>query len=364
MRVLLFTEIVKAVLFSTFAFMRISAKEIAHLVKGDLEGNPGVWVTRPGKIEEGGEGTLTFLANPKYESFAYTNKSAVLLVGKDFHASQPIAAEALIRVEDVYGSIAFLLGHFGNSVAENEGISPQAWVHPSATMAENVSIGKFSVVEEGAQIGSGTIIFPQVFIGKGVVIGEKVILYPGVKIYHHCEIGSHCILHSNVVVGSDGFGFAPQQDGTYLKIPQIGTVIIEDKVEIGANTTLDRGTIGSTIIRRGAKLDNLVMVAHNVEIGENSVVAAQAGFAGSGKIGKNCQIGGQAGFVGHIKVPDGTKVQAQSGVAASIEKSDSAVYGSPALPYKDYLRAYAVFKKLPELYKKINQLEKKLRKQG
>lgn len=342
--------------------MRISAKEIARLVNGDLEGNPSVFVTRPGKIEEGGEGTLTFLANSKYEGFAYTNRSAVLLVGRDFQPLQPIAAEALIRVEDVYGALAFLLRHFGNSLPENKGISPQACVHPSTTLAENVSVGMFSVVEEGAKIGAGTILFPQVFIGKGVVVGEEVLLYPGVKIYHQCEIGDRCVLHSNVVVGSDGFGFAPQQDGTYLKIPQIGNVIVEEDVEIGANATLDRGTIGSTIIRRGAKLDNLVMVGHNVEIGENSVVAAQAGFAGSGRIGKNCQIGGQAGFVGHIQVADGTKVQAQSGVASPIEKPGSAVYGSPALPYNDYLRAYAVFKKLPELYKKINELEKKLKK--
>jgi UDP-3-O-[3-hydroxymyristoyl] glucosamine N-acyltransferase len=340
--------------------MRISAKEIARLVNGDLEGNPDAWVTRPGKIEEGGEGTLTFLANPKYEDFAYTNKTAVLLVGMNFQPARPIAAEALIRVEDVYGAIAFLLGHFGNSLPENKGVSKKAWIHPSALVGEKVSIGMFSVVEEGAQIGAGSVIFPQVFIGKDAVIGKNVLLYPGVKIYHNCRIGNHCVLHSNVVVGSDGFGFALQQDGTYLKIPQIGNVIVEEHVEIGANATLDRGTIGSTIIRRGTKLDNLVMIAHNVEIGENSVVAAQAGFAGSGKIGKNCQIGGQAGFVGHIQVADGTKVQAQSGVASRIEKPGTAVYGSPALPYKDYLRAYAVFKKLPELYKKIYELEKKL----
>ncbi|MEK7254326.1 MAG: UDP-3-O-(3-hydroxymyristoyl)glucosamine N-acyltransferase [Bacteroidota bacterium] len=340
--------------------MQIAAKEIAHLLGGVLEGDGEVLVKRPGKIEEGGAETLTFLANPKYESFAYTIPVGVLLVQKDFQPAMPVAASAMIRVEDVYSSIALLLEKFGNEIQASAGISDKASVHPGARLGKQVSVGTFAVIEEGAAVGEGTTIHPQVFLGKNVEVGEGCILYPGVKIYHGCKIGDRCILHANVVVGSDGFGFVPQPDGSYKKIPQIGNVVVEDEVEIGANTTIDRATLGSTIIRRGVKLDNLIMVAHNVEIGEDTVVAAQAGFAGSAKIGKGCRIGGQAGFVGHINVADGSQVQAQSGVAASIAEQGSAWYGSPALPYNHYLRSYAVFKKLPDLYKKINELEKRL----
>lgn len=344
--------------------MQISAKEIAQLLDGTLEGNPNILVSRPGKIEDGGEGTLTFLANSKYEHFAYTSKTAVLLVDRQFNPSQPIAADALIRVDNVYQSIAFLLEKFTNATEKPNGVSKQALVDKAAKLGENIFVGAFSIVEEGADIGDGTVIHPQVYIGKNAKIGKNVILYPGVKVFNDCEIGDNCVLHSNVVIGGDGFGFAPKADGTYAKIPQIGNVIIENDVEIGANSTIDRATLGSTIIGSGAKLDNLVMVAHNVEIGRNTVVAAQAGFAGSGKIGANCQIGGQAGFVGHIIIADGTKVQAQSGVAAPIKEENSAVYGSPALPYSNYLRSYAVFKKLPELLKKINALERELKERG
>ncbi len=242
------------------------------------------------------------------------------------------------------------------------GISERADVHPFATLGKGVSVGTFSILDEGSKIGDNTVLHPQVFVGKNVEIGKDCILYPGVKIYDRCKIGDHCVLHANVVIGSDGFGFAAQPDGRYSKIPQIGNVVLEDDVEIGANTTIDRATLGSTIIRKGVKLDNLVMVAHNVEIGENTVVAAQAGFAGSTKIGQQCRIGGQTGFVGHIDVAEGTQVQAQSGVAASVKKPGTAIYGSPALQYNNYLRSYAIFKKLPDLYKKIIALEKKLPK--
>jgi UDP-3-O-[3-hydroxymyristoyl] glucosamine N-acyltransferase len=344
-----------------FAPMQIAAKEIAFMLGGVLEGDGEALVNRPGKIEQGGAGTLTFLANPKYETYAYTTEAAVLLVHKNFKPAMPVAASALIRVDDVYASVAMLLEKFSvQTRLGGGGVSEKAFIHPDARLEEGVSIGTFTVIEEGACVGEGTIIHPQVFLGKNVKIGRHCTLYPGVKIYHDCEIGDHCILHANVVVGSDGFGFAPQQDGSYKKIPQIGNVIIEEGVEIGANTTIDRATMGSTLIRRGVKLDNLIMVAHNVEIGENTVVAAQAGFAGSTKIGKNCRIGGQAGFVGHITVADGTQVQAQSGVASPVEEPGTAWYGSPALPYNQYLRSYAIFKKLPDLYKKINALEKKL----
>lgn len=340
--------------------MQITANEIAHLLGGEIEGDGTVLVDRPGKIEEGGEGTLTFLGNPKYEHYAYSVRSSVLLAGKSFQPTGPIAAQALIRVEDVYDAVRLLLEKFGQREHANGLVSENASLHSSVQVGKNVSIGTYSVLEEGVKVGEGTVLYPQVYLGKNVEIGNGCILYPGVKVYHACKIGDHCILHSNVVIGGDGFGFAPQPDGSYQKIPQIGNVIIEDHVEIGANTTIDRATMGSTIIRKGVKLDNLIMVAHNVEVGENTVIAAQAGVAGSTKIGSQCRIGGQAGFVGHIEVADGTQVQAQSGVAAVVKEPNTALYGSPALPYKNYLKSYAVFKKLPDLYKKINQLEKKL----
>lgn len=341
--------------------MQITAHEIAHILKGTLEGNSQVLVSRPSKIEEGGKGTLTFLANPKYEHYAYSTSVSILLVNQDFNPAKKVLAEAIIRVDDVYAAVAKLLQLFENQLVEEKEISTQAFVDATAEVAEEVSIGTFSVVEKGAKIGANSIISPQVFIGKNAQIGENVILYPGVKIHHDCIIGDNCILHSNVVIGGDGFGFAPEKDGSYTKIPQIGNVILEANVEVGANTTIDRATMGSTVIKQGAKIDNLVMIAHNVEIGKNTVIAAQAGFAGSGKIGDNCRIGGQAGFVGHIKVADGAQVQAQSGVASPIRKPNTAVYGSPALDYKNYLKSYAVFKQLPELVKRINELEKQLK---
>ena len=340
--------------------MQIAASEIAQLLGGKLEGDPAALVSRPGKIEEGGTDALTFLANPKYEQFAYEVPAAVLLAAEDFVPSKPIAAKALIRVPDVYEAVRFLLARFDRKQHHENGVDRSASVHPTAKLAAEVSLGAYAVVEAGASIGKGTVVYPQVYIGRNVRIGENCVLYPGVRIYHDCVIGNNYTLHANVVIGSDGFGFAPQPDGSYRKINQIGNVVIEDDVEIGANTTVDRATLGSTFIRRGVKLDNLVMVAHNVEIGANTVVAAQAGFAGSARIGKGCRIGGQSGFVGHIRVADGIQVQAQSGVAANIEKEGSAVYGSPALPYSQYLRAYAVFKRLPELLRKLTQLEKKL----
>ncbi|MBK8564497.1 MAG: UDP-3-O-(3-hydroxymyristoyl)glucosamine N-acyltransferase [Saprospiraceae bacterium] len=339
--------------------MQLAAKEIAHMLGGTLEGNGDALVNRPGKIEQGGQGTLTFLANLRYEHYAYTTHSTAVLVSRDFQPSQPIAAEAIIRVDDVYNSLRILMEKFGAKVQATQGVSERAAVHETAILSENVTIGTFSVLEEGVKVGAGTTIHPQVFLGKNVKIGANSTIYPGVKIYHDCRIGDNCILHSNVVIGSDGFGFVPQPDGSYLKLPQLGNVEVEDNVEIGANTTIDRATMGSTFIRQGVKLDNLVMVAHNVDLGEHTVVAAQAGFAGSTKIGKHCLIGGQAGFVGHIEIADSTKVQAQSGVATSVKQPGTAWYGSPALPYNDYLRSYAVFKKLPELFRKINEIMKR-----
>lgn len=343
--------------------MQISVQNIAVIVNGTVDGEANLLIDRPSKIEEGGVGSITFLANPKYENFIYTTTASAVLVNKNFQPSQKISA-TLIRVDDVYGAIALLLEKFGNTQATERQISAQAFVHPKAVLGNNIAIGHFSVIEEGVIIGDDVLIYPQVYIGKGVKIGKGCILYPGVKVYADCQIGMNSILHSNVIIGSDGFGFAPQKDGSYRKISQIGQVIIEENVEIGANTVIDRATMGATIIKKGVKLDNLIQIAHNVEIGENTVIAAQAGIAGSTKIGQNCRIGGQAGFVGHIQVADGAMVQAQSGVAASIKKENTAVYGSPALGYSEYLRAYAVFKKLPELYRKINALERRMADSG
>lgn len=340
--------------------MQITAAQLSQLLKGEIIGNPDVVVKQPGKIEEAVKGDITFLANLKYESFAYTTNASVILVSRDFEPKQAISA-TMIRVDDVYAAITFLLNQFGGKVEAKEGISSNAFVHPTTTIEKGVSIGHFTMVEEGAEIGEGTIIFPQVFVGKNAKIGKNCIIYPGVKIHKDCVIGNRCFINANVVIGSDGFGFAPQKDGRYQKVAQTGNVVIEDDVEIGANSAIDRATMGSTIIKTGAKLDNLIMVAHNVEIGANTVIAAQAGFAGSSKIGSNCMIGGQAGFVGHIHVANGTKVQAQSGVNKSIKEDNTAWYGSPILPYNDYLRSYAAFRKLPKLMKRISALEKQLK---
>ncbi len=341
--------------------MKITAKELSQLLNGTVEGNPDVEVFGPSKIEEGKPGTISFLSNRKYESYAYTTASSILLVAKNFKPSQPINA-TLIRVEDVYASVAVLLEQFGQVVPAQKGVDEQAFVNSSATLAEDVSIGKFTIVSNNATIDTGSILYPQVFIDENVKIGKNCILYPGVKVYRDCEIGDDCILHANVVIGSDGFGFAPQEDGTFKKVPQIGNVIIENQVEIGANTVIDRATMGSTVIKAGAKLDNLIQIAHNVEVGENTAIAAQAGIAGSTKIGKNCLIGGQAGFVGHITIADGTKVQAQSGINKAIKEEGTAIYGSPAMPYTDYLRSYAVFRRLPDLSRQISDLKKEIEK--
>ena len=339
--------------------MHISAKELSHLLNGSLEGNPDVTVSHPSKIEEGTPDSICFFDNPKYEQYVYTTEASVILVNKDFKPSQPIKA-TLIRVDNVRESVTLLLNNFAPKTHQESAISSQASIHPSAKIGENVSIGPFVVVEQGVEIGDNTFLQSNNFIGKNTKLGHNVIVHSGAKIHHECIIGNHCIIHSNAVIGGDGFGFAPQEDGTFKKVPQIGNVVLEDHVDIGANCTIDRATMGSTIIRKGAKLDNLIMVAHNVEIGENTVIAAQAGVAGSTSIGKNCMIGGQAGFVGHIQVADGVKVQAQSGVARGIKEENMAVYGSPAIPYANYLKSYSVFRNLPELSKEVNLLKKKV----
>jgi len=337
--------------------MQLSARELAALLNGVVEGDPEIQVSRPSKIEEGGVGTITFLGNPKYEEYAYTTTASLILVPQSFQPKKPIGA-TMIRVADVYLAVGVLLSNFGAAVHTPGGISPQALVHAGAHLGEGVSVGAFCIVEEGASIGEGSYLSAQVYVGKNTRIGRNAVIYPGARILHDCIIGDNCIIHANAVIGSDGFGFAPQPDGAYSKIAQVGNVLIEDNVEIGANTTIDRATMGSTIIRRGVKLDNLIQIAHNVEVGENTVIAAQTGIAGSTKIGRFCRIGGQVGIGGHLTIADGTQMQGQSGVSGSIKEPGMAISGYPAIRHSEYMRAYVFFRKLPELVKRLEKIEK------
>ncbi|MBQ0025148.1 MAG: UDP-3-O-(3-hydroxymyristoyl)glucosamine N-acyltransferase [Bacteroidales bacterium] len=312
--------------------MEITAKALAEYLGGEVVGDPLAKVTAPARIEQSRPGTICFYANPKYERYVYDTKASILLVNKSFEPKQPVPA-TLIKVEDAYQSVARLLGYFsqmkkqrrrGNRLCARMGFS----THISAS----------------ARIGKGTYLYPQVYLGPNVRVGRNCILYPGVKIYHDCVIGDNCILHSNVVIGADGFGFAPREDGTYDKIPQLGNVIIEDDVEIGACSTVDRSTMNSTVVRKGVKIDNLCQIAHNVEIGESTVISAQSGVAGSARIGSHCMIGGQSGIQGHITIADGTKIAGQSGVMGNVNESGKVLMGSPAFDYRQYIRAYALFK--------------------
>lgn len=340
--------------------MQFSAQQIAQLLQGIIEGNPDVCVRSFAKIEEAQPNDLAFLANPKYLPHLYTTQAGIILVNKDLVLEKPIAA-TLIRVENAYSALATLLNLYNGQQKPPVGIEQPCYIHETATIEEGVYVGAFSYIGAGAKIGKQTQIFPHSYIGANVTIGQHTTLYAGVKVYHNCQIGNHCILHAGVVVGSDGFGFAPQTDNSFQKIPQIGNVIVKNFVEIGANTCIDRATMGSTIIHNGVKLDNLIQVAHNVEIEENTVIAAQTGIAGSTKLGKNCLIGGQVGFVGHIVVADGTKINAQSGIAKNITKPNEAYGGSPAFAYKENVRANIVFKQLPDIEKRLREIEQHLK---
>jgi UDP-3-O-[3-hydroxymyristoyl] glucosamine N-acyltransferase len=341
--------------------MQITVQHIAALVQGEIIGNPETIILGPGKIEDGKPGMITFLANDKYESFIYDSKAAAVLVSRSFRPSRDVKP-VLIKVDNVYASLAALLSHFDVALSSDAGISHTAVIDRQAEIGQNVSIGHHSIVRKNARIGDNTIVHGQVFIGDDVRIGKNVKIYPGVKIYHGCIIGDNCTIHANSVVGSDGFGFAHDNDGKYSKIPQIGNVVIENDVEIGANTVIDRATMGSTIIRSGVKLDNLIQVAHNVEIGKDTVIAALAGISGSVKIGERCMIGGQVGFAGHIHIADGTMIAAQTGILSSITEKDSKIAGTPAIDYGNYLKSYAYFRKLPDLAHQIRMLEKELDK--
>jgi UDP-3-O-[3-hydroxymyristoyl] glucosamine N-acyltransferase len=340
--------------------MDFTAEQIAEFLNGKVEGNSQEKVNSIAKIEEAKKGSLSFLSNLQYEKFIYTTEASIVLVNNDFVASKKINS-TLIRVQDAYQSLAKLLELYESSInAEKTGIEPNTMIDSSAQISENVYVGGFSYISKNAKIGKNVKIYPQVFIGDNVSIDENSIIYSGVKIYRDCKIGKHCVIHSGVVVGADGFGFAPNEKGELKKIPQIGNVVIEDCVEIGANCTVDRATMGSTVIKRGAKIDNLTMIAHNVEIGENTVIVAQTGISGSTKVGKNCMIGGQVGIIGHISIADEVKIAAQSGIGASIENKGEIVQGSPAYKVRDYQRSYVMFKKLPELKSEIESLKKEI----
>lgn len=340
--------------------MQISIAQLAALLNAEVVGDSDELVHTVAKIEEGFKGALSFLSNPKYEAHLYTTQSSAVLVNRTFNPTQPVTA-TLLKVDDAYSAFTFLLEKFSNPSSQLNGVSDNCYVHKSALISNDVYVGFGTVVEEGAKIGSNSKIYPQVFIGKNVQLGDNCIIYPGVKIYHECKLGNNIIIHSGTVIGSDGFGFAPQPDGSYKKIPQTGNVIIEDDVEIGANCSIDRATLGSTIIRKGVKLDNLIQIAHNVEIGTNTVIASQSGVAGSTKIGKNCIIAGQVGFVGHITIADGSQFGAQSGINRSIEEPNKKWNSTPAFELKDSLRSINVIRKLPEVLKRLEQLENQLK---
>jgi UDP-3-O-[3-hydroxymyristoyl] glucosamine N-acyltransferase len=338
--------------------MGIRIAEIARITGAVVEGNAEIEISRPGKLEESDNQTLCFFANPKYEVQLYASKAAAVIVPFDFKPTQPVSF-TLIRHANPYFAFCMVLNAWFNPNEPKTGIENGSYIHAATSLGKDVFVGATAYIDENAEVGNNTQIYPQVFIGKGVIIGENCTLYPGVKIYAGCKIGNNCIIHAGTVIGSDGFGFAPIGD-TYAKIPQIGNVIIEDDVEIGSNCSIDRATMGSTIIRRGTKLDNLIQVAHNAEIGANTVIASQTGVSGSTKIGANCQIGGQVGFVGHISIADRTGIGAQSGVTKSIEETGTNWIGSPASPMKEQFRSWAAFKKLPDLLNEMKQLAKDL----
>jgi len=336
--------------------MKFTAQQIAEILEGEVDGDLNSEVSTISKIEEAQQGSLTFLANPKYNSYLYETGASIAIVNKDFTPERKIAT-TLIRVEDAYQAFSKVLS-FYNQVKHNKtGREVPNFIAESAIIGENEYVGAFSYIGENVKIGKNVKIYPNSFIGDNVVIGDDVKIFSGVKIYSESEIGNNCTLHSGCIIGSDGFGFKPNEKGEYEDVPQIGNVIIEDNVNVGANTTIDRATLGSTIIRKGVKLDNHIQIAHNVEVGKNTVIASQAGIAGSTKIGENCMIGGQVGIVGHITIGNNVKIQAQSGIGRHL-KDNEVVQGSPALGYSDYNKSYVYFKNLPKIVNTVNKLEK------
>ncbi len=336
--------------------MEFTASQIAGILEGEVEGNPEIAVHKLAKIEEGEKGSLTFLANPKYTQYIYSTEASITIVNKDFVPEQALTT-TLIKVDDAYKSFSKLLEYYNQVKFNKSGIENPVYLSESATYGSDFYLGAFSYLGNNVSLGNNVKIFPNVYIGDNVRIGDNVIVFAGAKIYSETIIGNNCVIHSGVILGADGFGFAPNSNGEYSKIPQTGNVILEDNVDIGAGTTIDRATLGSTILRKGVKLDNQIQIAHNVEIGENTVIAAQTGIAGSAKIGKNCMIGGQVGIVGHIIIGNRVKIQAQSGIGRNV-KDDEVLQGSPALNYGDFNKSYVHFKNLPRLVNRINDLEK------
>ncbi|MCM4163124.1 MULTISPECIES: UDP-3-O-(3-hydroxymyristoyl)glucosamine N-acyltransferase [unclassified Arenibacter] len=338
--------------------MIFTASQIAGILEGDVEGNPEIAVHKLAKIEEGEKGALTFLANPKYTSFIYTTKASVTIVNRDFVPDHHLET-TLIKVDDAYKSFSKLLEYYNQVKNNKTGIEEPVFRADTATYGKDFYLGAFSYLGNNVKIGDNVKIYPNVYIGDNVSIGNNVVIFAGAKIYSETLIGNHCVVHSGVVLGADGFGFAPSDNGEYITVPQTGNVVLEDNVDIGAGTTIDRATLGSTILRKGVKLDNQIQIAHNVEIGEHTVIAAQTGIAGSTKIGKYCKIGGQVGIVGHIIIGDRVKIQAQSGIGRNV-KDDEVLQGSPAFNYGDYNKSYVHFKNFPKLINRLEHLEKKI----
>ncbi|WP_282122391.1 UDP-3-O-(3-hydroxymyristoyl)glucosamine N-acyltransferase [Algibacter mikhailovii] len=336
--------------------MKFTAQQIAGILEGDVVGNPEVEVSKLSKIEEGFEGSLTFLANPKYTPYIYKTEASIAIVNRSFVPEHDIKT-TLIKVDDAYLAFSKILEYYNAVKIGKLGIENPSFISESASLGKDIYIGAFSYIADHVRIGNNVKIFPNAYIGDNVVIGDNTIVFSGAKIYSDTIIGSHCVINSGAIIGADGFGFAPNEEGGYNKIPQTGNVIIEDYVDIGATTTIDRATLGSTIIRSGVKLDNQIQIAHNVEIGENTVIAAQTGIAGSSKIGKQCQIGGQVGIAGHITIGNNVRIQAQSGIGRNV-KDNEMLQGSPAIKLSDYNKAYVHFKNLPSIVKNINDLEK------
>ncbi|MBR9757189.1 MAG: UDP-3-O-(3-hydroxymyristoyl)glucosamine N-acyltransferase [Algicola sp.] len=338
--------------------MKFTASQIAEILGGDIVGNPDVEVSKLSKIEEGTKGALTFLANPKYQPYIYSTKASITIVNKTFEPENSLET-TLIKVDDAYKAFSKLLEYYNMVKLNKVGVEQPSFISETATQGDNIYIGAFSYIGENVTIGDNVKIFPNSYIGDNVSIGDNTIVFSGAKVYSECIIGKNCVVNSGCIIGADGFGYAPNENGEYSKVPQTGNVILEDFVDVGAGTTIDRATLGSTVIRRGVKLDNQIQIAHNVEIGKNTVIAAQTGIAGSTKIGENCQIGGQVGIVGHIVIGNNVKIQAQSGIGRNI-KDNEVLQGSPALNYGDFNKSYVYFKNLPKIVKSINDIEKKV----
>ncbi|MUP45557.1 UDP-3-O-(3-hydroxymyristoyl)glucosamine N-acyltransferase [Gramella sp. BOM4] len=338
--------------------MKFTAAQIAEILNGRVEGNPEVEVSELAKIEEGSEGSLTFLSNPKYTSFLYTTNASITIVNEEFEVDEPVNT-TLIKVKDAYKAFSTLLEYYNQIKLNKSGIEQPSFMADSVSCGDGLYLGAFTYIGENVQLGENVKIYPHSYIGDNVKLGDNVTVFAGVKIYSETLIGNNCTIHSGAIIGADGFGFSPGETGEYSKVPQIGNVIIEDNVDIGAGTTIDRATLGSTIIRKGVKLDNLIQIAHNVEIGEHTAIAAQTGVAGSTKIGKNCLIGGQVGIAGHLTIGNRVKIQAQSGIGRDI-KDDEMLQGSPAIGYSDYNKSYIHFKNLPKSMNLLHQLEKKM----